>query len=70
MRVTDQGDIVLSSVHKPSVTAYIPPAKKSIRVAVICNSGGVHTDFSDSNYNITITLPGKYIDPATTVKVI
>src|SRR5471032_602935 len=43
-RVTDQGDIVLSSVHKPSITPYLPPADQSTGAAVIVAPGGGHSE--------------------------
>ena len=53
MRVTDQGDIVLSSVHKPSITPYIPTAQQSTGVAVIVIPGGGHSEIwiSHEGYN-------------------
>lgn len=43
-RVTPQGDIVISSVHKPSVTPYLPAADKATGVAVIIAPGGGHSE--------------------------
>jgi endo-1,4-beta-xylanase len=39
VRVTDQGDHVVSNVHKPSLTVYLPKSK-GIRAAVIVAPGG------------------------------
>jgi acetyl esterase/lipase len=44
VRITDQGDIVISSVHKPSITPYIPTADKATGVAVIVAPGGGHSE--------------------------
>ena len=43
-RITPQGDIVISSVHKPSVTPYLPAADKATGVAVIVAPGGGHSE--------------------------
>lgn len=52
-RITDQADLVLSSVHKPSITPYIPAAEKSTGVAVIVIPGGGHSELwmSHEGYN-------------------
>jgi acetyl esterase/lipase len=53
VRVTDQGDIVISSVHKPSITPYLPAAEKATGVAVIVAPGGGHSELwiSHEGYN-------------------
>ncbi len=43
-RVTDQGDIVISSVHKPSLTPYLPDAGKATGTAIIVAPGGGHSE--------------------------
>src|ERR1700743_2498928 len=43
-RISDQGDIVISSVHKPSITPYLPAAGKATGVAVIVAPGGGHSE--------------------------
>jgi len=43
-RISDQGDIVISSVHKPSITPYLPGAGKATGVAVIVAPGGGHSE--------------------------
>src|ERR1700748_1737447 len=43
-RITPQGDIVISSVHKPSITPYLPAADKATGVAVIVAPGGGHSE--------------------------
>jgi acetyl esterase/lipase len=44
VRVTDQGDHVVSNVHKPSLTVYLPKAAKGLRPAVIVIPGGGHRE--------------------------
>lgn len=43
-RISDQGDIVISSVHKPSITPYIPDAGKATGTAIIIAPGGGHSE--------------------------
>lgn len=43
VRVSDGGDHVVSNIHKPSITPYIPASNKS-RVAVIIAPGGGHRE--------------------------
>jgi acetyl esterase/lipase len=44
IRISDEGDIVVSSIHKPSITPYIPSAEKSTGAAVIVAPGGGHSE--------------------------
>lgn len=44
VRVTDQQDVVISSVHKPSITPYLPNAKQNTHAAVIIAPGGGHSE--------------------------
>lgn len=44
MRVTDQKDVVLSSIHKPAIIPYIPDAGKATGAAVILIPGGGHSE--------------------------
>jgi len=44
VRITDQGDHVLTNIHKPSVTVYLPQADKSIGTAIIVVPGGGHSE--------------------------
>jgi len=44
IRITDQGDHVLSNIHKPSITAYLPPADKNTGTAIIVIPGGGHSE--------------------------
>jgi len=44
IRITQQGDIVISSVHKPSITPYLPATDKTTGVAVIIAPGGGHSE--------------------------
>jgi acetyl esterase/lipase len=52
-RVTDQGDVVISSVSKPSITPYIPSAEKSTGAAVIVAPGGGHSELWISHEGYT-----------------
>jgi acetyl esterase/lipase len=44
VRITDQGDHVLSNIHKPSITPYLPSADKNTGVAIIIAPGGGHSE--------------------------
>jgi acetyl esterase/lipase len=44
VRVTEQGDIVISSVNKPSLTPYFPSKGKATGVAIIVAPGGGHSE--------------------------
>jgi acetyl esterase/lipase len=54
MRVTDQGDIVISSVNKPSITPYIPTAEKATGAAVVIAPGGGHAELWISHEGYTL----------------
>jgi acetyl esterase/lipase len=43
-RVTEQGDHVISGIHSPSLTPYLPAAGKSTGVAIIIAPGGGHRE--------------------------
>ncbi|MDB5136892.1 MAG: Endo,4-beta-xylanase [Mucilaginibacter sp.] len=53
LRITEQGDHVISGVHKPSVTPYLPAAEKNTGVAIIIAPGGGHSELwiSHEGYN-------------------
>lgn len=53
LRISDQGDSVISSVNKPSIRPYIPSAGKATGVAVIIAPGGGHSELwiSHEGYN-------------------
>jgi len=53
VRVTDQGDIVISSVNKPSITPYLPSAEQSLGAAVIVAPGGGHSELWISHEGYT-----------------
>lgn len=57
-RVTPQGDIVISRVHKPSVTPYLPQSGKAAGVAVIIAPGGGHSELWISHEGYT---PAKWL---------
>ncbi len=44
VRITDQGDHVITNIHKPSVTPYLPDAEKNTGIAVIIAPGGGHSE--------------------------
>jgi acetyl esterase/lipase len=44
VRITDQGDHVISNVHHPSVTPYFPDADKNTGTAIIIAPGGGHSE--------------------------
>ena len=44
LRITDQGDHVITDVNKPSITPYLPAAGKETGVAVIIAPGGGHSE--------------------------
>jgi dienelactone hydrolase len=44
IRVTPDGEHVVSSVHKPSITPYLPPKEKATGAAVIVVPGGGHRE--------------------------
>ena len=44
VRVTTNGEHVVSSVHNPSITPYLPPAAKATGAAVIIAPGGGHRE--------------------------
>ncbi|MES2276399.1 MAG: alpha/beta hydrolase [Bacteroidota bacterium] len=44
VRITDQQDVVISSVHKPSITPYLPNPKLATGTAVIICPGGGHSE--------------------------
>src|SRR6266516_138025 len=44
VRIADNGERVLSNIHKPSITPYLPPADKATGCAVIVAPGGGHRE--------------------------
>jgi endo-1,4-beta-xylanase len=44
IRIADNGEHVLSNIHKPSLTPYLPPADKATGCAVIVAPGGGHRE--------------------------
>ena len=57
-RVTNQGDIVISSVNKPSITPYLPAVNDATGVAVIVAPGGGHSELWISHEGYT---PAKWL---------
>src|SRR3569623_1178852 len=53
VRTTDQGDIVISNVHKPSIKLFIPAADKATGTAVIIAPGGGHSELWISHEGYT-----------------
>jgi acetyl esterase/lipase len=58
VRISDQGDSVVSSVHHPSIRPYIPAANKATGVAVIIAPGGGHSELWISHEGYT---PAKWM---------
>jgi endo-1,4-beta-xylanase len=44
VRIADNGEHVLSNIHKPSLTPYLPPADQATGCAVIVAPGGGHRE--------------------------
>ncbi len=44
VRIAERGERVLSNIHKPSLTPYLPPADKATGCAVIVAPGGGHRE--------------------------
>jgi acetyl esterase/lipase len=44
VRIADNGEHVLSNIHKPSITPYLPPPDKATGCAVIVAPGGGHRE--------------------------
>src|SRR6266536_2607733 len=44
VRITDSGEHVLSDIHKPGITPYLPKADKATGCAVIIAPGGAHRE--------------------------
>jgi acetyl esterase/lipase len=58
VRVQPAGDHVVSSVHKPSITVYLPPKEKATGAAVVIAPGGGHNSLwmDHEGYNIATWL--------------
>src|SRR5579859_1816822 len=54
VRVTPAGDHVVSSVHRPSITPFLPAADKATGAAVIVIPGGGHRELwmDHEGYNV------------------
>lgn len=44
VRVTDEGDHVVSNVHRPTITVYLPPKAEATGAAVLVIPGGGHRE--------------------------
>jgi acetyl esterase/lipase len=44
VRVTEQDDHVITNIHKPSITPYLPSAEKNTGIAIIIAPGGGHSE--------------------------
>lgn len=44
VRITDQDDHVITNIHKPSITPYLPSAEKNTCAAIIVIPGGGHSE--------------------------
>ena len=53
LRITPQGDHVITNVNKPTITPYLPAADKNTGVAIIVAPGGGHSELwiSHEGYN-------------------
>jgi endo-1,4-beta-xylanase len=63
MRVTDEGDHVVSSVHRPSLTVYLPNGSTSANAAVLVIPGGGHRELwmDHEGYNVAQWLADRGI---------
>jgi acetyl esterase/lipase len=54
MRVSPQGDHIISSVHRPSITVYLPPKEAATGAAVLIAPGGGHSELwvDHEGYNV------------------
>jgi len=54
VRLTPEGEHVISSVHQPSITAYLPPKESATGAAVIIAPGGGHSELwmDHEGYNV------------------
>ena len=54
VRIADNGEHVLSNIHKPSITPYLPSADKATGCAVIVAPGGGHRELwiDHEGYNV------------------
>ena len=54
VRLTESGEHIVSNVHAPSITAYIPPPEKATGAAVIVIPGGGHVELwmDHEGYNV------------------
>jgi endo-1,4-beta-xylanase len=53
LRITNQGDHVLTHINKPSITPYLPSADKNTGAAVIIAPGGGHSELWISHEGYT-----------------
>ena len=63
VRIAETGDHVLSNIHRPSITPYVPEKNNSTGVAVIIAPGGGHRELwiDHEGYNIAEYLKSKGI---------
>ncbi len=54
VRLTEEGEHVVSSVHRPSLTVYLPPAGQATGAAVVICPGGSHRELwmDHEGYNV------------------
>lgn len=54
MRVSPQGDHIISSVHRPSITVYLPSRETATGAAVVIAPGGGHSELwvDHEGYNV------------------
>jgi acetyl esterase/lipase len=58
IRITDSGEHIVSNVHAPSITVYLPALKKSTGAAVLVIPGGGHAELwmDHEGYNVAAFL--------------
>jgi len=63
IRIAESGDHVVSNIHKPSITTFIPDKNKATGVAVIIAPGGGHRELwiDHEGYNVAEYLKEKGI---------
>ena len=61
VRIAETGDHVISNIHKPSITTYIPEKNKANGIAVIIAPGGGHRELwiDHEGYNVAEYLKEK-----------
>jgi endo-1,4-beta-xylanase len=63
VRITEQGEHVISNVHRPSITVYLPAKKVATGAAMVVVPGGGHRELwmDHEGYNVARFLAGQGI---------